>query len=85
MALTLSVAILAAGVWGATGARATARQSARAAQLQTRRDKLFSDLTRLETQRREGTVDARAYASRREQLVTALEDLYAGLERETAA
>ena len=54
------------------------------AQLQARRDKLFSELTALEEQRRKGTVDARVYATRREHLVTALEDLYAGLEREVA-
>jgi hypothetical protein len=29
-------------------------------------------------------VDVRVYATRREHLVTALEDLYAGLEREVA-
>jgi hypothetical protein len=83
VALALAVVILAAGAWGATRG-GTARPSARAAQLQGRRDKLFSDLAALDAQRRQGTVDARSYASRREQLVTALEDLYAGLEREVA-
>ncbi len=74
---------VAAGAWGAVRGR-KAEPSARRAQLQARREKLFSELTALEEQRRKGTVDARVYATRREHLVTALEDLYAGLEREVA-
>jgi hypothetical protein len=83
-ALLLAGVILAAGVWGATRG-ATAPQSARRGQLNARRDKLFSELAALDAQRRKGTIEAGAYASRREQLVSALEDLYAGLERESAA
>jgi len=81
--LILSAVILAAGAWGATRGR-TPQQDKTRAQLQARRDKLFSELTQLEEQRRKGAVDDRAYATRREHLVTALEDLYAGLEREVA-
>ena len=84
LALLLAAIILAAGVWGATRGGRTVPPSARAVQLQSRRDKLFSDLAALDAQKRQGTVDPRTYASRREQLVTALEDLYAGLEREVA-
>jgi hypothetical protein len=84
VALLLAGIILAAGAWGATRG-ATAPQSARRGQLSARRDKLFSELAALDAQRRKGTIEAGAYASRREQLVTALEDLYAGLERESAA
>jgi hypothetical protein len=86
VALALAGVIVAAGAWGATrGGGLTASQSARRGQLSARRDKLFSELAALDAQRRKGTIEAGAYASRREQLVTALEDLYAGLERETAA
>jgi len=84
VALLLAAVILAAGAWGATRGTATPQQSARRGQLHARRDKLFSDLAALELQRRKGTVGGSAYASRREQLVTALEDLYAGLDREVA-
>ena len=84
VALALAVAIIGAGVWGATR-KGTAQVSARRQQLQTRRDRLFAELATLEEQHRAGTVDPRVYAARREQLVTALEDLYAGLEREPAA
>lgn len=84
VALFVSAVILLAGVWGATRAAVTPKQTNRRAQLQARREKLFSELAALEEQRRKGTVDARVYANRREHLVTALEDLYAGLEREVA-
>ncbi len=83
VALALAAVIVAAGAWGAVRGR-KAEPSTRRAQLQARREKLFSELTALEEQRRKGTVDARVYATRREHLVTALEDLYAGLEREVA-
>ena len=52
--------------------------------LQGRREKLFAQLTALETERRKGAIDADTYAARRESLVTALEDLYRGLDREVA-
>ena len=81
--LVLAGLILAAGAWGASRGR-TPQQDKTRAQLQARRDKLFSELTHLEEQRRKGAVDDRVYATRREHLVTALEDLYAGLEREVA-
>ena len=83
--LTLVIAgvILAAGAWGAMRGGSPQLDKTRA-QLQGRRDKLFAELTQLEEQRRKGTVDDRVYATRREHLVTALEDLYAGLEREVA-
>jgi hypothetical protein len=84
VALGLVAVILSAGAWGATRGGATARQTARRGELHARRDALFSELAALDVQRRTGTVDARAYSARREQLVTALEDLYAGLEREVA-
>ena len=84
VALVLAGIILAAEAWGAARG-ATAPQSARRGQLSARRDKLFAELAALDGQRRKGTIEAGAYASRREQLVTALEDLYAGLDRESAA
>ena len=83
LALAIAAVIVAAGAWGAVRGR-RAEPSTRRAQLQARREKLLSELTTLEEQRRKGTVDARVYATRREHLVTALEDLYAGLEREVA-
>jgi hypothetical protein len=83
LALAISVIVLAAGAWAATRG-ASPQQASRRQQMNTRRDKLFAELAALEEQRRKGGLDARVYATRREQLVTALEDLYAGLEREVA-
>jgi hypothetical protein len=83
VALLLALGVLGAGAWGATRG-ASPQQASRRQQMHTRRDQLFADLAALEEQRRKGSVDARVYATRREQLVTALEDLYAGLEREVA-
>ena len=82
--LVLAAVVLAAGAWAATRG-GSPKVAARRQQMQTKRDKLFADLAALEEQRRSGTIDDRAYAVRREQLVTALEDLYAALEREPAA
>jgi hypothetical protein len=84
LALMLAGLILAGGAWSATRGRTAPDEDARRRRLHGDRDKLFSELAALETQRRKGTVDASAYAARREQIVTALEDLYAGLEHEVA-
>jgi hypothetical protein len=84
LALALAVVIIAAGAWGASRG-GSPQVSARRRQMQARRDTLFAELAALEEQRRSDAIDARVYAARREQLVTALEDLYAGLEREPAA
>jgi hypothetical protein len=84
LSLVAAVVILAGGAWGAVRNRETPKQAGRRGQLQARREKLFSELAALEAQRRKGSVDARAYAARREALVTALEEVYAGIEREVA-
>jgi hypothetical protein len=80
VALLVSAVILVAGAWGATRGAAAPHQHARRGQLNTRRDKLFTELAGLETERRKGTVDPARYAARRADLVTSLEDLYAELE-----
>jgi len=80
VALLVSTAILAAGAWGAMRGTAGTPRSARRGQLNTRRDKLFTELADLETERRKGAVDPARYAARRADLVTSLEDLYVELE-----
>jgi hypothetical protein len=86
MQVTLLVAavILAGGAWGALRNRETPKQATRRGQLQARREKLFAELAALEAQRRKGSVDGKVHAARREALVTALEEVYAGIEREVA-
>jgi len=85
VALTLAVAILGAGAWGAMRRQTNTAAKDRRHRLQARRDSLFAKLTALETERRQGRIDAAAYAAKRETLVSALEDLYAGLDREAVA
>jgi hypothetical protein len=82
IAVTLALAILLAGAYGASRRPRTADPQA-AQGVQGRREKLFAELTALEAQRRSGAIDAAAYAARRESLVTALEDLYRGLDGKT--
>jgi hypothetical protein len=85
VALLLAVVILGAGVWGAVRMRPATPEKERRRQLQAQRESLFAQLAALETQRRQGKVDQDAYATRREKLVGALEDLYAGLDQEAVA
>ena len=75
----LAVLILAAGAYGASR-RPDASHPASDKKRHSRREKLFAELTALEAQRRKGAIDADAYAARRESLVTALEDLYRGVD-----
>jgi hypothetical protein len=85
VALTLAVVILGAGAWGAIRRQTDTPAKDRRQRLQARRDSLFAKLTALENDRRQGRIDAAAYAAKRETLVSALEDLYAGLDREAVA
>ncbi len=78
-AVTLAVVVIAAGIYGAMR-KPSAGEPASRRSLQGRREKLFGELTALEVQRRKGSIDADTYAARRESLVTALEDLYRGLD-----
>ncbi len=81
MALAIAFVVAAVGVWFAT--RPTADAAAQAGdrkRLIARREKLFSELARLEQDRRGGRVDERRWAARREELVSALEQIYNALE-----
>jgi hypothetical protein len=80
LALTLAAVILAVGAWSATRGRTAPDEDARRRQLNGDRDKLFAELASLEAQRRRGTIDPSAYASRRADLVAELEGLYAQIE-----
>jgi hypothetical protein len=84
-ALLLAAVIMAAGAWGATRGRMETAQKDRRHTLQSRRESLFAQLSALEAERRTGKLDQSTYAAKREKLVIALEDLYAGLDREAVA
>lgn len=84
--LLLAGAIVAIGVWA--GGRPNENEASRSAErkrLIARREKLFAELVRLEHDRRNGRVDERRYASRREELVVALENVYSALDDEPVA
>jgi len=81
IAISLAMAIVIGFVWAAKPPEGDA--DARAAErkrLVAKRDKLFNDLVRLEHDRRSGRTDDRRYATRREELVAALEHVYGALD-----
>jgi hypothetical protein len=76
LALGLALLILAGGAWSAFrgAAGATARDGERR-ELETRRDRLFDELTALEASLRDGNADPEHYGARRRELVAALEGI----------
>jgi hypothetical protein len=85
IALSLAIGIILAAVWASgtpSGAEA-ANAAAERKRLLTKRDKLLNELVRLESDRRSGraqTSDDRRYFARREELVSALEQIYGALD-----
>ena len=81
-AIGIAVAILAGGWW----ASRLGKEPLTSAQerLEKRRGQLFNELASLEEQHRAGRLDAQAYAARRAELVTALERVYAEIDRQAA-
>jgi hypothetical protein len=85
LALTLAVLILAGGAYAAVRGRHAKGATAERKRLEAERERLFVQLTRLEESHRAGTVDPQVYASRRRELVGALERVYAALDDAVAA
>jgi hypothetical protein len=81
IALALAIGIILVGVvmGGSSTTDATARAADRK-KLVARREKSLADLARLEQDRRRGKVDDARYASRREELVASLEQVYGALD-----
>jgi hypothetical protein len=76
--LAIGFALLAIGLWaGVTGGPARVDT----AQLAQRKDKLFADLLEVEAQHRNGRLDQRRYASKRQTLMTQLEQVMSELDR----
>jgi len=81
IALSLAAGIAIIGVWAAI--RVPAESESRKAErkrLIARRSQLFDQLIRLEQDRRGGRADGQRYASRREELLAALEHVYGALD-----
>ena len=83
IALVLAVLIIGCGVW-ATVTSGDSVSAGRHQTLQGRRERLFRDLVRLERQHRSGTIDPTRYATRRQELVTRLDQVYGKLDEELA-
>jgi hypothetical protein len=86
VALTLALLILGGGLWGSTRTgKPAAAERERRSRLEARRDHLFLELTAIEEQHRAQTIDPERYATKRRELVAALERVYAELDEEAAA
>jgi len=86
LALVLAVAVLGAGAWASTRpTRPAAEEQARRKRIDAKRERFFAELTAIEQQHRDRTIDPARYAARRKELVAALERVYAELDGEAAA
>jgi hypothetical protein len=82
LTIGLVVIILMVGAWAVFSARPGEAESVRRAELQARRERLLSDLARLEEQRRSGAATPTRYASRRSELTAQLERVYGELDQQ---
>jgi hypothetical protein len=86
IALTIAGVILALGAWGAWRPPADpVDRKAERKRLIARREKLFQDLVRLETEHRQGRMDRARFDGRREELLRSLEHIYRALDSDDAA
>lgn len=84
IALSIAMGIVVAGIWAARRPDPDERGAERK-RLIARREKLFQDLIRLESDRRRGRGDQSRYAARREELVAALDHIYGALDSDDPA
>ena len=77
--LVIAAGIVGFGVWGALGSVDSAPASRRRQALETRREKLFADLVKVERQHLAGKIGSTKHASRHDELVHALEKVYRDL------
>ncbi len=80
LTLTLSGLILLAGGIGASGGAAPDAHAEQRAQLERRREKLFTELVKVERQHREGKIRPTRYGTRRAELVSQLEHVLRDLD-----
>lgn len=84
LAMLLAAVILIVGIWASLGQAESGDRRERRRALETRREKLFADLVKNETQHRAGKIGPTKYASRRRDLVAALERIYAETDDQVA-
>jgi len=79
-ALALAALMIGGGFWAAMRRPSPGANAGRAKQLGTKREKLLTDLVRLEQQKRAGSIDAARYGDRRTALMGQLERVYRDLD-----
>jgi hypothetical protein len=82
IALTLAIVMLGLGAVAAGRRQAPSADAARIKQLTNKREKIFSELVRLEQQRRAGSIDTAKHAERRQAFIAQLERIYRDLDAE---
>jgi hypothetical protein len=80
VAAVLAGLIVVTGLWVGFGGGDRRGTSARRKQLESRREKVFAELLKLEAQQRAGTIDAPRHKSRRAALMAQLERIYGELD-----
>lgn len=80
VAFVIALIIVAGGAWATTAAAKGEPQSVERRELAARRERLFSELVRLENQQRAGRVDQARYTARRGEIVATLELIYGALD-----
>ncbi len=80
VALILALVIVAAGVWSLRDSGAESDRQGERRRLLARREKLFQELVRLESDHKRGRLGAAQYATRREDLLQSLESVYGALD-----
>ena len=80
--LIVAIGILGFGVWGASGHPAMTATSKRRKTLEARKEKLLTDLVRVERQHRVGKIGSTKHTTRRHELLGALERVYRELDEE---
>jgi hypothetical protein len=80
IALLLAVLVIGGAAFAAAKRPTQSANAARVKQLTSRREKIFSELVRLEQQKRMGGIDAAKYAERRPSLIAQLERVYRDLD-----
>ena len=80
--LLLAIGILGFGVWGASGQPEMTATSKRRKTLEARKEKLLSDLVKVERQHRVGKIGSTKHTTRQSELFSGLERVYRELDEE---
>lgn len=82
LTLVIALGILGVGGWGALGPTGGTENDKTRKLLQAQKEQLFGDLVKIERQYRTDKMGSTKYASRRGEVLSALEKVYSGLEQD---